>query len=428
MFDTYQEAEAFLQNRGKLGIKPGLQRVNRLLNESGHPEKKVKGIHIAGTNGKGSTVQFLKDALIKNDYRVGSFTSPSMHGLRGHIMLQHNPISEATFTMILNRMLPIIEKMDEDGMAPTSFEIITVLAFHYFEDRVDIALVEAGMGGREDTTNCFMPILSIITNIALDHTAFLGDTFAEIAAHKAGIIKHKVPVVAGELPPSAKEVIEAEAKEKSAPLYCLYRDFWYERMPIAHKSHRFLFETDKLRTEIKLQMVGEHQEKNASLAVMAMFLLQDMGFMLDMQKSIQGISSSVAVGRFETVHENPDIIVDSAHNPAGIRAFLSTVAENYPNQRKTLIFAGFRDKDLHHMLHDCLMVFDEIILTSFDHPRAATAETIKNMFPGESLSVEADYRLLLNRILQEKDSKKVYCIAGSFHFIADVRDYLAHIL
>ncbi|MDY0396879.1 bifunctional folylpolyglutamate synthase/dihydrofolate synthase [Virgibacillus halophilus] len=425
MIETYKDAENFLRERGQLGIKPGLQRVSRLLMELGHPERKVSGIHIAGTNGKGSTVQFLKSAFKNNDYLVGSFTSPSMHGLRGHIKLQDDPISKETFIGLLQDMLPVIEKMDIEDMAPTSFEILTVLAFLCFADNVDIALIEAGMGGREDTTNCFTPILSIITNVALDHTAFLGDTVAKIAAHKAGIIKYKVPVVAGELPETAMEVIETEASSKHAALYCLHQYFCYKRILPEKGIHRFLFESAGFKKEVQLRMAGEHQEKNAALAIMATLLLRDMHFPVDMRKALSGISSSTAAGRFEKVYNHPEIIVDSAHNPAGMKAFLRTVAENYPYQRKKLLFAGFKDKDLRHMLQDCFGKFDEITLTSFDHPRAAGVANLEEIFPSETFYKEKDYRVYIERILQDRDPKTIYFIAGSFHFISEVREYMA---
>src|SRR5690625_3069641 len=188
-----QDAESILNHyftkRDEFGIKPGLERIHRLLELLGNPEKEIKAIHIAGTNGKGSTIQFMKNVLINNGYDVGVFTSPSFYGIRGHIEHNRSFIDNELFLHILELMKPAIKQLDDEENHPTTFEIITAVAFMYFKEHVDIVLVETGMGGREDTTNCFTPILSVITNVDFDHVGFLGDTLEEITAHKAGIIK-----------------------------------------------------------------------------------------------------------------------------------------------------------------------------------------------------------------------------------------------
>src|SRR5699024_7769817 len=202
MFYHLEEVNRFFENRRYLGIKPGLSRMNQLLTYLDNPQKRIKAVHVAGTNGKGSTIHFLKNALIKNGHEVGLFISPSMLDVTGYIFKNNKRIAEETLISILNEMFPIIQQMDESDMHPTEYEIITAIAFFLFVRHVDIALIETGMGGREDTTNCVNPLLSVITNVSLDHTTFLGNTLEKIAYHKAGIIKNNIPVILGEIQPS----------------------------------------------------------------------------------------------------------------------------------------------------------------------------------------------------------------------------------
>ncbi len=200
-------------------MKPGLDRIRKLLHFLGDPQGKVTAIHVAGTNGKGSTIQYIKHGLIANSCRVGVFQSPSMDGVKGHISVNHRKVPEETIITLMNQIYPFIQRLDQEQNAPTSFEIITAIAFLHFADDVDVALIEAGMGGRYDTTNCFDPVMSIITNIEKDHTAFLGTTLGEIAWQKAGIIKEKRPVIAGEMNEEAYKSIIAEAIQKTHPCF-----------------------------------------------------------------------------------------------------------------------------------------------------------------------------------------------------------------
>src|SRR5699024_3428120 len=219
MFYSVAEIEDFLHKRKKIGIKPGLTRVKYLFKKMNHPEKYLSIIHVAGTNGKGSTIQFINKALIACNYQVGMFTSPSFTGVRGHFLINGVEISNKDLIFTMNELLPVIQEMDRRNMHPTEFEIITVLALLLFKNRTDIVLLETGMGGRYDTTNCVIPLLSVITNVEKDHMNFLGQTIEEITAHKAGIIKKNRPVVIGRVTDESEIVIKEEAKRKNAPIY-----------------------------------------------------------------------------------------------------------------------------------------------------------------------------------------------------------------
>src|SRR5699024_4919592 len=351
--------------------KPGLSRMNQLLTYLDNPQKKIKAIHIAGTNGKGSTIHFLKNALIKNGYDVGLFVSPSMSDVTGHIFINNKKIAEGKFISLLNEMLPIIQQMDESKMHPTEFEIITTIAFVYFKRHVDIALIETGMGGREDTTNCVNPLLSVITNVSLDHTAYLGNTLEKIAYHKAGIIKDNIPVILGEVQPSVLNIFKKEANLKDAPIYRLMEEFSYSNIEKSEDEQFFTWSDDNCAMEVSLIMNGSHQVQNSSIAIKVLILLKELGLDMQWSKNRAAIHCTQVERRFELINNHPAIILDGAHNPAGIESFLRTVSATYQNTKKHLIFGVFKGKDLDYMIRKCIPHFDSITLTTFEHPRAA---------------------------------------------------------
>ncbi|WP_087971810.1 bifunctional folylpolyglutamate synthase/dihydrofolate synthase [Oceanobacillus rekensis] len=417
MFTTFQEVERFFDSRKSLGIKPGLERVNRLLALLDHPQKKMKAIHIAGTNGKGSTVEYMNKALQVNGYQVGIFTSPSLSGLTGHIYLNDREISKEEFLNLCNTIYPKIKQMDKENLAPTEFEIITVLGFLYFSTYGDITLIEAGMGGREDTTNCFQPIISIITNIAKDHTKFLGDTIAEIAYQKAGIIKKNAPVITGTLETDALAVIKKEVTKKETAMYRLGEDFFYQR----GAWQQLTWKSNQRQLETRLAMFGEHQAKNASVAYMALEKLSETGLSISFAKAADAIASTQLAGRFEIVSRDPVIVLDGSHNPAGIAAFLSTVEENFPNSDKHILFAAFKDKDLKAMLKQLDNKFESITLTSFCHPRAASAEQLFSLTQAKNKQMNSDWEQAVKEMIDKQSG--YYFITGSLHFISNVRKY-----
>ncbi|WP_047981699.1 bifunctional folylpolyglutamate synthase/dihydrofolate synthase [Ornithinibacillus contaminans] len=424
MLQSIKQVEDYFKRRSNLGIKPGLERMNQLLASQHNPETKCKTIHIAGTNGKGSTLTFLKQALIANDLRVGVFTSPSLTGLTGHIWLNNEPISEEAFLALFNQLIPVITQLDENHMHPTEFEIITVIAFMYFRDTVDIALIEAGMGGREDTTNCIQPILSIITNIAMDHAYFLGDTLEKIAYQKAGIVKANVPTVVGNINPVCLPVIMQEAQEKDSIVYQLNEHYEAKDVRTTMDGQMFRWRFNERAMEIAIKMQGRHQVENASTAVMALTLMEMNGFQFSWERALAGIRTAQVIGRFERIHESPTIILDGAHNPHGMEAFVKTVVDVYDNSRKHLIFAGFRDKELEKMLALALPYFNSITVTSFDHPRAMDTEELNRLVSTEKLKESLDWRKTLAAILQHHDDMDCYFVAGSLHFIGEVRAFL----
>ncbi|SHF65137.1 bifunctional folylpolyglutamate synthase/dihydrofolate synthase [Ornithinibacillus halophilus] len=421
MIENIKQVESFFNNRYKFGIKPGLERMMFLLKNVGNPQQKINGVHIAGTNGKGSTIQFLRHALMKNELRVGVFSSPSLNGVLGHIQTNDGEIAEEVFLNLFNQLLPHIEELDRQENHPTEFEIITVIAFMYFKDCVDIALIEAGMGGKEDTTNCFTPICSVITTVDRDHTAFLGDSITEIASHKAGIIKPKVPVVIGDLSKEALTVVHQEADKNQAPLFEFHKDFSVESIETTSDSQSFEWFHQDQKIDIKIMLNGVYQIKNASLAMMVLFALKDKGLSLTIEKCLEGFKETRIPGRYEEISTNPRVIIDGAHNIAGIQAFIDTVQENDEEKTKHLIFSGFKDKELMEMLKLCLPHFDSITVTTFDHPRAIKLEDLQ--IDGENkIKINSDWKQVVREIVN-KNNNELHFFTGSLNFIGKIRKY-----
>lgn len=427
MFKTFKEIENFFIKRQEFGIKPGLERIHMMLEKLHHPEKNIKAIHIAGTNGKGSTATFMEYGLRAHHLNVGMFTSPSFTGLCGHIFLNGEEISETDFMMLLNELLPIIEELDQHQNQPTEFEIITVIGFMYFQNRADITIVEAGMGGRLDTTNCFTPILSVITNVSYDHTQFLGDTLEDIAYHKAGIVKQKRPVIIADLDKEALDVIRAEADALQAPLYQLNKDFFSRKLRSSRTTEHFEFINEHHTSiEIVIQMHGTHQIENASLAFQALHILKQADLMdLETDKIVNGMLQAIIPGRFEVIQKDPYIILDGAHNPNGIDAFVKAAQSFIETEETKVVFACFKDKAVSEMLDRLHTNFSNVTLTTFDHPRAISYDMLKNEAERVDVHYSKEWKPLIQEILQQHHTKnECYFITGSLHFILRVRSFI----
>lgn len=420
MFQNLQQAEVFLSARKSLGIKPGLERMRALLEKAGNPEKNIRAVHIAGTNGKGSTVQFMNDALLANGYQTGVFTSPSPEGLPGYIRHNNSAVREDILVELCNQLYPAIKQLDRYGDSPTEFEIITVLAFMYFSKNVDIALIEAGMGGRLDTTNCFDPLLSIITNVSIDHKQFLGTTASEIAYHKAGIIKRNRPVITGEMSRDAFTEIEIEATFLCAPLYQAGRDFTYQKTDAGNGCQQFIW-NGKLQLEIS--MLGEHQIKNAAVAFRAVTLLKELGHQINIGLTAKAFSQTRLPGRFEIIRKNPEVILDGAHNAKGMEAFIETVLTAYEDRKRHLIFAVFKDKEMKEMLEYAVPHFASVTLTVFNHPRSASLEDLRYLAEKKNLFLAENWQEAMRKLT---DDHSVYFVTGSLEFISRVRKYFTN--
>ncbi|WP_161993102.1 bifunctional folylpolyglutamate synthase/dihydrofolate synthase [Sediminibacillus terrae] len=421
MFSNYQEVNTFLEGRKQLGVKPGLGRVRFLLERLGHPERTIQAIHVAGTNGKGSTVTYIKGMLMNGGWKVGTYTTPHIAGLKAEIEIDGSSMTDTQSVELVNRMLPFIEMLDESGNPPTAFEIHTVAAFCFLGEHAEISVIETGMGGTEDATNCFTPLLSIITNVGLDHQLMLGETIAAIAGHKAGIIKQRVPLVLGDVSGEAATVILNKAKEFHAPVYQISKDFSIKKVAAEHPDQTvFTFESNGWSQEAVIAMAGSHQVKNAALALMAVKLLKGR-FPFEWPKALKGLQHAVTSGRFEKIHDHPGIIVDAAHNPEGMAAFLQTVNHFYPDKKKQLLFAAFKDKPLQKMLPQLEDEFQSVHFTTFLHERAASAEVLQSHYPAKNSKI-VEWEKVIRRHL-DSSGESILFITGSLYFIELVRKF-----
>lgn len=408
---NYQEAKQFIESRQSYGIKPGLERMWFMLKAINY-QSKCKIIHVTGTNGKGSTTAYLEAGLLTSNNEVGTFTSPSLSGFTGHYTHNNKAMLETEFISYLNILLPIIKRLDQEANYPSEFEIITMIAILYFEEKADIAIVETGMGGLEDTTNVLCPIVSVITSISIDHQAFLGKTLKEIATHKAGIIKQGVPIVLGRVSLESLEVVEETAKRKSAELFQLGSEFNIEKV---ENNYQYRQEEAQINKMFKLKNKGIYQSENASLALQVFDILNNSEFKLDFNKCIHAIEQVLIANRFELINEQPQITIDGAHNIASFQAFLKTVNQAAEGENeKHLIISAFRDKPLEEMIDLAKETFKTITVTTFAHERAYSKETLLTL--DLDVACEPNWEKVIKEILNNKKTNKKYYFVGSVYF------------
>ena len=309
---TYQEALNFLNNLQSKGIRPGLGNIAQALAIFGFPQFQFPSVHLAGTNGKGSTASFITSVLIQAGYKVGLFISPHLHTVRERIQVGRIPIPKEDFAAIATEIIPRLPT------TLTYFEFLTLMAFVYFaSQRVDIAVIETGLGGRLDATNLIMPEVSVITNIGLEHEHWLGYTLKKITLEKAGIIKQSRPLVTGIKQKELLRIIKNVCRFKNAPLYLFGRNFAGRR----YRNELYYYGLTKNLKGLHLGLMGVHQFENASLALATLELLGQRGFRIEEKDIREGLSNTFWPGRFEIVKPYPFMIVlDGAHNPDGMQA------------------------------------------------------------------------------------------------------------
>lgn len=319
MTKTVEEAIQFIESRQKFGSKPGLQRINALLDELGHPEKELSVVHIAGTNGKGSTVSFLSSMLQETGLTVGTFTSPYIEVLNERIAINGRPISDEVLLSIVQKIQPIVNSAESNSVLfeITEFELLTAAAFLYFkEEKIDIAVVEVGLGGLYDSTNVVSPILTAITTIGMDHEQVLGDTIEKIAAQKAGIIKKGIPVVTGNISENALAVIDDTAQKQQAKVYHFNESYQMNyRGPHSKWGEQFDFynENGKI-TKLVTSLLGKHQTENAAVAIQLFYLVCQLKKIPFDEKDIKnGLLNTCWPARMERISQDPLIEIGRAH-------------------------------------------------------------------------------------------------------------------
>ncbi len=389
-----------------------------------NPHDKLRVIHVAGSNGKGSTVNALREMLQHAGYKVGAFTSPHLERVNERMTINGVQISDEQFLYYLNQVAEIIE-VQYNGDFPSFFEVVTLIMFQYFADQeVDLALIETGLGGRLDATNVVTPLLAVITTISLEHTAFLGDTFAKVAAEKAGIIKEGVPVVVGVENEEALAVIKATSEERHAPCFILGQDFKVSSISQNTDFQQFTYEREQFgMSNISLKMAGPHQISNASLAITAMLILREEGEITIAEDSIRhGLHRAQWAGRFEQWPNH--IILDGAHNSEGTAALIKTLKGVYPQKKYHFIYAALADKDHANSIALMDAVATSIAFTQINLPNAMAAESLAILSTNPNKLHHQEWQHTVQTVLHERHKEDIVVITGSLYFIAEVRQWL----
>lgn len=425
----FNEALHWLNSRTTFGIKPGLERMNFMLEQLGHPERRLKAVHVAGTNGKGSTVSFMRHILQEAGYIVGTFTSPYIESFNERISVDGIPIPDDDFVEIVKKVKPIVETCGEatEYGAPTEFEVLTVIALEYFAKVAVpyISLIETGLGGRLDSTNVITPLVSVITNIGQDHMHILGNTVEEITNEKAGIVKSGFPVVTAVEQPEAEQIITDIAKSKNSKLYRLGKEFKTIDTDLHNGNEVFTFQSLFNRLEnLEITMKGEHQVKNAATALMAIeYLRQYYSFVIDEEHIRTGLLKTTWKGRFEKVSDKPLTFIDGAHNPEGIETLCKTIQRYYPDKKVHIIFSALKDKPLEEMIGKLDAVADKITFTQFEFNRCAEAKELFELSSSANKHVNDDWKeAIVSEKLEIAESEDaILIITGSLYFISEVR-------
>lgn len=428
---TSEEAIAWIHSRKTFGIRPGLIRVEALLKELGNPEKNLTLIHIAGTNGKGSTVSYLRSLLEESGLQVGTFTSPHIESFNERIEIDGQFIPDESLIEWVEVVQPIVEKLDQEEALTgiTQFEILTALAFGYFnQQQVDVAIIEVGLGGLLDSTNVLTPILTAITTIGMDHMDVLGDTIEAIAAHKAGIIKPNVPVVTGKIVESALSVIDLKAKEAQAPV----AHFGGEYQVIYHHPDEnwgelFDFENEHGKIKgLKTPMIGRHQPENAGVAIQLYSLFCEAKKIPYSEKVIRnGLKKAYWPARMEKISDEPLIILDGAHNTHAMERLVETVKSEFGDYRIHILFSALETKNVDEMLQQLLTIPQaEIYLTTFDFPKAIHLSDDYQQLNEERISIVSLWQFGLAELLEKMTNEDLLLITGSLYFVSEVRELL----
>ena len=408
----------------------GLERMVELLALRGNPHLKLKVIHIGGTNGKGSTIAFLKNMLEKLGLRVGVFSSPYLIHYTDQISINGESIPKARLEDLMAAYKSLLEgEAAANLQGTTEFEIITAIAYDYFaSEQVDVAIMEVGMGGLLDSTNVCQPILTGITTIGLDHVALLGDTLEAIAEQKAGIIKQGIPLVTGRIAPEALAVIDRIAEGKDAPRFAYGADYKVSYQKSVVTGEVFDYTSVVRQGRFQTGLLGLHQIENAgmALALLDTFCQEDGRKLASNDLIAQALEETRWPGRLEVVSRTPLMILDGAHNPHAIKALLATLQERFADYHKEILFTCIKTKALEDML-DLLgaMPDTELTLTHFDDSRATDERVLEEAAKSRNLSYQGWQDFLEQKLTDKKEEKKtVRIVTGSLYFLSQVRAYL----
>ncbi|WP_256756739.1 folylpolyglutamate synthase/dihydrofolate synthase family protein [Cohnella sp. WQ 127256] len=443
-FQTAEEAMAWITGLTSFGIRPGLDRINQLMEIFNHPQRRLKFIHVAGTNGKGSVCAYLTSVLSQCGYDVGTFTSPYLTSYANRLQYNGQDIEDEVLVRLVNKLKPAAEEMARgEWGSPTMFEVTTALALLYYGTVAfpDFVVWETGLGGRLDVTNIVTPIVSVITNVGHDHMDVLGPTLVDITREKAGIIKAGVPVVSALSQPEAIEIARETAQARKSTLYLLGDKFSYLPLEVAENEQKFSFQGPfRALQSLTVTMNGAHQITNAATAVMTIEVLrQYYALIVDDEDLAVGLRNTSWPGRLEMVSQHPRILIDGAHNPEGMEALSHALRDIYKFDQLNVMIAMMPNKNHEHSLRHILPMVDTLVITEPDFHKkmnaadlATVAEGLRTELGGpRHVIVEPDWRSALERLLEASSSSSkgentLNVITGTLYLIADVRSWLLH--
>ncbi len=436
---AYREALSWIHGIGRFGIKPGLERISALMERLGNPHHRLRFVHIAGSNGKGSTAVMLSRMLEAAGYRTGLFTSPYLVSFTNRIAVGGQDVAPAQLADLVARVRPLVEEIKKDPHLgqPTEFEVVTALAMAYFADRQpDLVVLEVGLGGRLDATNIVTPLLGIITNISLEHTNILGDTVEAIAAEKGGIIKPGVPLLTASTG-AAFNVIEAICRDRGATVFRVVdpASVHFKAGSTAGCSIlgvapggqycRYYGLRGNILERLFIPLKGRYQLTNAAVALAAVELLSwHDGFQVDETAIRGGLKQAAWPGRLEMLSDSPRLILDGAHNPAAMEQLPAALKEYFQYRKLILVIGMLADKDIDSMLAAILPMADRVIVTSPEIDRAlpagALAGAVKARYAGPVREAVPVSRAL-QEAMAEAGEQDAVLITGSLYTVSEAR-------
>lgn len=426
---SYQEAINYLQQLTKFGFNFGLGRITELMRRIGDPHKKLNVVHIGGTNGKGSTLAMLGAILQSAGYRTGTFTSPHLHSYTERYRINGRKIQPGRVAGLINALRPHLDAMVKEGFEhPTEFEVSTALAFQYFyEEKVDVLLLEVGLGGLIDSTNVVDPLVAVITNVAMDHMNYLGRTIKEIAAVKAGIIKEGVPAVTASRNKEALAVIEKTCRDKKSSLIQVGRDVTWRVLNTSLRGQRFdVYGTRGIYKNLEIPLIGSHQLVNAATALAVVEVLAGEGWEIPLEAARSGLAKTYWPARLEVVRKSPVVLIDGAHNLHGAKSLRQALEQFFPGKRLVLVMGMLGDKERAKVAAELAPLADVAIITKPSNPRANDWRQLA----GEASKYAGRVRVIksipaaVQAGLEEAGPDDLVCITGSLYMVAEAREAL----
>lgn len=427
-FMNYNEAISFIKKTAKFGSNLGLERTEKILEIMGNPHKKIKCIHIAGTNGKGSTTAMISRVLFEAGYKVGMYISPFLEEFEERIQINGCNIKKEDLAEAVSRVSEAIDEALKLGYDhPTEFEIITCAMFYYFhKNEVNYAVVEVGLGGRLDSTNVITPVLSVITSISYDHMNILGDTLEKIAYEKSGIIKDGIPVICYPQEKESMEVIKSTCVKKKSKLIEVPRESVKLKkylLNINDNTQRIEINTAITCYDIELSLLGKHQLLNCATAIYALEELRLLGCEIDKIHIMNALKDVTWPGRLEIMRKNPLIVIDGAHNIDGINKLKESVSTYFKYKDIILILGILADKEVEGMVRSIVPLSKKVITVTPHSDRAEIANALRLVVEKYKADTEAfdDYDNAFDRALDIADADDMILVCGSLYMIGDMR-------